>query len=255
MQIEGRTALVTGGASGLGAATVRELADLGARVLVADLQEEKGRALAAEVGPGVHFRVTDVTDEQAVEAAIGEARERLGGLHILVNCAGILLPEKLLGKSGVHNLARFRKVIDVNLVGTFNVLRLAADLMRHNEPNDEGERGVIVNTASIAAFEGQLGQVSYSASKAGIVGLTLPAARELARDGIRVCSIAPGTFDTEMIGGLSDAVKKSLAEQVPFPSRLGRPSEYARLVRFIIESPMLNGETIRLDGALRMSPR
>lgn len=255
MQLKERTAIVTGAASGLGAATATKLREGGSHVLICDLNREAGEALASKLGTGAFFCQTDVTDESSVSSAIRTALEKFGSLSIAVNCAGILIGEKILGKNGPHDLARFRKVIDVNLVGTFNVLRLAADAMRSNTPNEEGERGVIINTASIAAFEGQFGQSAYAASKAGIVGLTLPAARELARDGIRVCSIAPGIFDTAMLAGLPDNVRQSLGEMVPFPSRLGRPSEYASLAAHIVENPLLNGEVIRLDGAMRMAAR
>lgn len=255
MQIKGKTAVVTGGASGLGAATVRALAEKECSVLICDIQEEKGENLAAHLGDHVAFKKTDITRSEDVEGAIDKVQELFGPPRILVNCAGILIGQKIVSERGPHNLDHFQKVIDVNLVGTFNVLRLVAEVMMRNEADSEGERGVIVNTASVAAFEGQIGQSAYSASKAGIAGLTLPAAREFARTGIRVCSIAPGTFNTEMIAGLPDAVKESLAKQVPFPSRLGRPEEFAQLVSAIVENPMLNGEVIRLDGALRMNAR
>jgi NAD(P)-dependent dehydrogenase (short-subunit alcohol dehydrogenase family) len=255
MQIADRVALVTGGASGLGAATVRRLAALGAAVLIADMNHEAGAALAQELGGRAQFVATDVTDGAAMAQAVDAAVARSGGLHILVCCAGIATAEKVLGKTGPLELERFARVVQVNLIGTFNALRLAADRMAKNEPNAEGERGVIITTASIAAFEGQIGQAAYAASKAGVVGLTLPAARELARYGIRVVSIAPGIFDTPMLAALPEPARLSLGQQVPFPPRLGRPEEYAALVQHIIENPMLNGTTIRLDGALRMAPR
>ena len=255
MKIEGKCALVAGGASGLGAASAKELRLAGASVVICDLDEEAGVQIAQELGTEARFHRTDVTSESDVSAAVGEAVELFGGLDIAVNCAGILIGQKIAGKRGPHDLATFKKVVETNLVGTFNVLRLCAAAMKENAPESGGERGVIVNTASIAAFEGQIGQAAYSASKAGIVGLTLPAARELAREGIRVCSIAPGVFDTPMLGGLPDEVRQALGAQVPFPSRLGNPSEFGSMVRQIVENPMLNGETIRLDGALRMSPR
>jgi NAD(P)-dependent dehydrogenase (short-subunit alcohol dehydrogenase family) len=255
MEISGKVALVTGGASGLGAASVWELVGRGASVVFCDLNEQAGRQLAAELGGSTHFVRADVTSESDVRQAVEFAVQKLGGLHISVSCAGTLIGEKVVGKDGPHDLSRFRRVIDVNLVGTFNVLRLAAAAMKENEPDSSGERGVIVNTASIAAFEGQIGQSAYSASKAGIVGLTLPAARELARDGIRVCVISPGVFDTPMLAGLPEVVRQSLLDQVPFPSRLGHPAEYALLVRQIVENPLLNGEMIRLDAALRMAAR
>jgi len=255
MQVIGKTALVTGGASGLGAATAARLSALGASVVICDLQEDRGRETAERIGENASFVRTVVVDEDSVKAAIEHAVSNSGKLSIVVNCVGILIGEKIVGKHGPHDLDRFRKVIEVNLVGTFNVMRLAADVMQGNPPEETGERGVFVNTASVAAFEGQIGQSAYAASKAGIAGLTLPVARELARSGIRVCSIAPGIFDTAMIAGLPDSVKESLGAQVPFPARLGRPEEYAALVQSIVENPMLNGEVIRLDGAIRMTPR
>jgi NAD(P)-dependent dehydrogenase (short-subunit alcohol dehydrogenase family) len=255
MQIADRVALVTGGASGLGAATVRRLAALGAAVVIVDMQHEAGAALAQELGARAQFVATDVTDGAAMAQAVDVAVARYGGLHILVCCAGIATAEKVLGKTGPLELEHFTRVVQVNLIGTFNALRLAADRMAQNEPNTEGERGVIITTASIAAFEGQIGQAAYAASKAGVVGLTLPAARELARYGIRVVSIAPGIFDTPMLAALPEPARLSLGQQVPFPPRLGHPEEYAALVQHIIENPMLNGTTIRLDGALRMAPR
>jgi NAD(P)-dependent dehydrogenase (short-subunit alcohol dehydrogenase family) len=255
MQLAGSSALVTGGASGLGAATVRRLAGAGANVVIADVREDTGEALAGELGERALFAKTDVTDADSMGQAVQTAVARFGGLHILVNCAGIGIAERVLAKNGPHDLAAFNRVIQVNLIGSFNALRLAAAAMEQNAPNDEGERGVIISTASVAAFEGQIGQAAYSASKGGIVGLTLPAARELARYGIRVLAIAPGLFDTPLLAGLPEAARVSLGQQVPFPPRLGRPEEYAQLVQAIVENPMLNGETIRLDGALRMQPR
>lgn len=252
MKIAGTGALVTGGASGLGAATARRLAANGAAVVLADLNRDAGEALASEIG--ARFIETNVTDAASVEGAVAAAAGQTGGLRILVNCAGIGIAAKVVGKNGPHDLAQFNKVIQVNLIGTFNALRLAAAAMMANEPDAEGERGVIINTASVAAFEGQIGQAAYSASKGGIVGLTLPAARELARYGIRVVSIAPGLFDTPLLAGLPEAARASLGQQVPFPSRLGRPEEYAALAQHIVENAMLNGETIRLDGAIRMAP-
>ena len=255
MRISGCSAVVTGGASGLGAATARRLVSVGASVVIADLNQEHGQALAVDLGERARFVATDVTDEISVRQALSEAVDRHGGLHILVNCAGIVGAEKILGKNGAHDLKHFARVIQVNLIGTFNALRLAAEIMEQNQPNEEGERGVIINTASVAAFDGQIGQAAYASSKAGIAGLTLPAARELARFGIRVMAIAPGIFDTPMLASLPEPARKSLGEQVPFPSRLGRPDEYAALAQHIIENPMLNGETIRLDGAIRMAAR
>jgi len=251
MEIAGTNALVAGGASGLGEATVRHLHDAGAHVVIADRDEERGERLATALGERVSFVATDVTDPQAVEHAV----EAAGGLRISVCCAGISWGERIAGRRGPHDLATFQNVIAVNLIGTFNVLRLAAATMVGNVPGEFGERGVCVNTASIAAFDGQVGQVAYAASKGGIVALTLPAARDLAASGVRVCTIAPGTFETPLLSGLSEETRAVLGEAVPFPSRLGRPAEFASLVGHIIENQMLNGETIRLDGALRMPPR
>lgn len=247
--------IVTGGASGLGEATVRKLHSHGARVTIADVNSDRGKSLQADLQQGTAFIKTDVRNATSVQQAIDQVMQQHGGLHILVNCAGIAIAEKILGKEGPHNLDRFADVIQVNLIGTFNTLRLAAATMAGNQPDQEGERGVIINTASVAALEGQIGQAAYSASKGGVVALTLPAARELARQGIRVVTIAPGTFDTPLLAGLPEKARTSLGEQVPFPSRLGRPEEFASLVLHIAENVMLNGETIRLDGALRMGPR
>jgi NAD(P)-dependent dehydrogenase (short-subunit alcohol dehydrogenase family) len=258
MEVANRTFLVTGGGSGLGAATARTLAEAGARVLVADLDAAAGEETAAGIGESARFVKTDVTDERSAHAAIDAAVHELGGLHGVVNCAGVAIAEKVLGRDGPHDLGSFAKTVQVNLIGTFNVIRLAAAVMKWNEPvggEDDGERGVIVNTASVAAFDGQIGQAAYAASKGGVVSMTLPIARELARYGIRVMTIAPGIFDTPMMAGLPEEARESLGKQVPFPSRLGRPGEYAALVRHIMENPMLNGEVIRLDGAIRMSPR
>ena len=253
MQIAGKTFLVTGGASGLGGATSRLLSSAGANVIIADLNQERGAALAGEIG--AQFVATNVADEASVQAAIAAAVSAHGALDGAINCAGIGVAEKTVGKDGPHALASFKKVIEVNLIGTFNVIRLAAAQMSSQQPNESGERGVIVNTASIAAYDGQIGQAAYSASKGGIVGMTLPIARDLARTGIRVVTIAPGLFDTPLLAGLPEDVKKVLGAQVPFPSRLGDPSEYAALVKHILENSMLNGEVIRLDGALRMPPK
>jgi NAD(P)-dependent dehydrogenase (short-subunit alcohol dehydrogenase family) len=252
MRIEGVNALVAGGASGLGAATARRLGEAGARVTIADLNPERGAQTAGELG--ARFVQADVTDASQVEQAVSEAAQD-GGLRISVCCAGIGWAEKVAGSRGPHACEPFETVIRVNLIGTFNVLRLAATAMLANEPNEDGERGVAVNTASIAAYEGQIGQVAYSASKGGIVGLTLPAARDLAQAGIRVCAIAPGLFDTPLLAGLPEETQQALGRSVPFPPRLGKPDEFGRLVRQIVENPMLNGEVIRLDGALRMPPR
>jgi len=251
MQLEKKSVLVTGGASGLGAACVRLLSGLGAKVVIADLSSETGSALAAELGDAVVFVKTNVAEEESSQAAVKAAVDTFGGLHVAVNCAGIGIAERVLGKDGPHSLASFSKVIQVNLIGTFNIIRLAAAAMSTNEADEGGERGVIITTASVAAFDGQIGQAAYSASKGGVVGMTLPIARELARYGIRVMTIAPGLFDTPLLGGL----RISLGQQVPFPSRLGRPDEYAALARHIIENQMLNGEVIRLDGGIRMQPR
>jgi NAD(P)-dependent dehydrogenase (short-subunit alcohol dehydrogenase family) len=254
MEITGRTVLVTGGGSGLGAATARMVTEHGGSVVVADVDRERGQRVADELGERARFVPTDVTDEASVAAAVAAAAE-LGGLGVAVSCAGIAPAERVLGRDGPHSLARFVTAVQVNLVGTFNVARLAAQAMAGNEPGEDGERGVIVNTASVAAFDGQIGQAAYSASKAGVAGMTLPIARELARHGIRVMTIAPGIFDTPMLATMPDQVRASLGAQVPFPSRLGHPTEYAALVRHIVENRMLNGETIRLDGAIRMAPR
>ena len=255
MQLKGSTFIVTGGASGLGEATVRMLVDGGAQAVVADLQEDKGKALVQGLGRQARFVRTDVSSEADAAAAVEFARAEFGGLQGLVNCAGIAVAEKTVGKNGPHALANFTRCINVNLIGTFNMIRLAATAMTRGEPNAAGERGVIVNTASVAAYDGQIGQAAYSASKGGIVGMTLPIARDLSRDGIRVCTIAPGIFETPMLLGLPREVQEALGKMVPFPSRLGRPAEYAALARHIIENEMLNGETIRLDGAIRLAPK
>jgi NAD(P)-dependent dehydrogenase (short-subunit alcohol dehydrogenase family) len=255
MKIAGSTFLVTGGASGLGGATSRMLAAAGGNVVVLDVNAEGGETMARELGARGLFVRTDVTSEADVQKAVAAARERFSGLHGAVNAAGIGTAEKVLGKAGPHPLEAFERTIRINLVGTFNVIRLAAAAMAAGEPAETGERGVIVNTASVAAFDGQIGQAAYAASKGGIVALTLPVARELARSGIRVMTIAPGIFDTPLLAGLPEPARLSLGQQVPFPSRLGRPDEYAALVRHIVENEMLNGEVIRLDGALRMAPK
>ena len=252
MQVAGRTFLVTGGASGLGAATARRLAGAGGNVVISDTNGEQGKKLALELEARAVFSQADVTDERQVADAIAAARRKFGTLHGAVNCAGVAPGERLLGKSGPHRLESFRRALDINLTGTFNVLRLAAQVMEGNDPDAEGERGIIINTASVAAYDGQIGQVAYSASKAGVAGLTLPAARELARFGVRVMAIAPGVFETPMVAAFTAELKQSLAAQVPFPPRLGRPEEFAALVEHIIVNTMLNGEVIRLDGALRM---
>jgi len=255
MRIAGSVFVVTGGASGLGAATVRMLAGEGGRVVVADLKEDEGRALASETGDGVRFVRVDVTDETSGKAGIAAAVDGFGGLHGLINCAGIVHGEKVVGRDGPHALATFARAVNINLVGSFNLTRLAADVMAKGAPNDDGERGVIVYTASVAAFDGQIGQAAYAASKAGLVGMTLPIARELARSGIRVMTIAPGIFHTPMMASLTAEVQDALGKMVPFPPRLGRPEEFSSLVREILVNPMLNGEVIRLDGAIRMAPK
>lgn len=255
MQLQKRTFLITGGSSGLGAACVWRLVNAGANVVIADLNSELGEAVAAEIGHAVYFMKTDVTSESEVRAAVNTAVSHFGGLHGVINCAGIAIATRVLGREKIHDLDAFSKVVQVNLVGTFNVIRLAAAVIAENEPDDGGERGVIVNTASVAAFDGQIGQAAYAASKGGVVGMTLPIARELARFGIRVMTIAPGIFDTPMLAGLPEKARVSLGQQVPFPSRLGDPHEYAALAQHIIENPMLNGEVIRLDGAIRMAPK
>ena len=255
MQLESHTFLVSGGSSGLGAACVRMLANAGANVVIADVNRATGEALATELGSSVRFAVTDVTDEVSVRSAVALATQTFGNLHGSIQCAGIALAEKVHGKDGPTSLAGFVKTIQINLIGTFNVVRFATAAMMKNAPNPSGERGVVINTASVAAFDGQIGQAAYAASKGGIVSMTLPLARELARHGIRVMTIAPGIFDTPLLAGLPEPARQSLAQQVPFPSRLGRPGEYAALVRHIVENEMLNGEVIRLDGALRMAPK
>jgi NAD(P)-dependent dehydrogenase (short-subunit alcohol dehydrogenase family) len=255
MQIAGKSAIVTGGGSGLGAATVRMLAAAGARVLIVDRNAASAEAVAAPFDDAAAVAVADVSDSRQMSEAVNAATARFGRVDILVNCAGIGDPARVLGKEGPVELERFARVIQVNLIGTFNAIRLAAAAMAANTPSASGERGVIINTASIAAFDGQIGQASYAASKGGIVGMTLPLARDLARHGIRVVTIAPGIFDTPMLAELSEEVRASLGAQVPFPARLGRPEEYAHLAKAILENEMLNGEVIRLDGALRMSPK
>jgi len=247
--------LVTGGASGLGGATVEMAVQAGGNAVILDVNEAAGAALATRLGGRVRFVRADVTSEDDVQRAVETALEAFGAVHGAVNAAGIGVAERVLGKEGPQPLAHFSRVVQINLIGTFNVIRLAAAAMAKNEPTEGGERGVIVNTASVAAFDGQIGQAAYSASKGGIVGMTLPIAREFARLGVRVMTIAPGTFDTPLLAGLPEAARQSLAQQVPFPPRLGRPAEYAALVRHIFENEMLNGEVIRLDGAIRMAPK
>ncbi|SPA28995.1 putative 3-HYDROXYACYL-COA DEHYDROGENASE TYPE II OXIDOREDUCTASE PROTEIN [Cupriavidus taiwanensis] len=252
MEIKDNVFIITGGASGLGAGTARLLAEAGARVVIADLNEAAGQALAAETGG--RFVRCDVTSEADGQAVVAAAQS-LGRLAGLVNCAGIATANKTVGKNGPHPLDAFDKTIRINLIGTFNMIRLAAAAMVQNAPDSEGERGVIINTASVAAFDGQIGQAAYAASKGGVVGMTLAIARDLARDGVRCMTIAPGLFETPMLLGMPQEVQDALGKMVPFPSRLGRPAEYAQLARSIIENPMLNGEVIRLDGAIRMQPK
>jgi NAD(P)-dependent dehydrogenase (short-subunit alcohol dehydrogenase family) len=253
MEIEGSGALVAGGASGLGAATVRHLHDRGAAVTIADVNAEKGEELASELG--ARFVACDVREEDQVQAAVDAAREADGGLRISVCCAGTGWAQRTTGSDGAHGLEPFQVLLAINLVGTFNVLRLAATAMRENDADEGGERGVCVQTASVAAYDGQIGQIAYSASKGGIVGMTLPAARDLAQYGVRVMTIAPGLFDTPLLAMLPEDAREALGRSIPFPPRLGLPAEYAQLAASIVENPMLNGETIRLDGALRMAPR
>jgi NAD(P)-dependent dehydrogenase (short-subunit alcohol dehydrogenase family) len=269
MRIGGRTALVTGGASGLGAAAARMILEAGGKAVIADLKPQAPEAFLSALqpldaspgsggagwSPQAMFVQTDVTSADAMQAAVQAAIESFGGLDILIHCAGVADAAKVAGKDGPASLDHFSKLININLIGTFNAIRLAAAKMLQNEPNEEGERGVIVCTASVAAFDGQIGQAAYAASKGGVVSMTLPVARELARYGIRVVTIAPGIFDTPMMAAMPEPVRESLGKSVPFPPRLGRPAEYAQLARQIIENPMLNGATIRLDGAIRMPPR
>jgi len=253
MQLKGSVFLITGGGSGLGAATARMAVDNGAKVVIADVQD--GSKYAAELGANARYIKTDVTSEADGKAAVELAIKEFGALNVLVNCAGIAIGEKTIGKTGPHALASFTRVITINLIGTFNMIRLAAETMAKGQPNASGERGVIVNTASVAAYDGQIGQAAYSASKGGVVGMTLPIARDLSRDGIRVMTIAPGIFETPMLLGMPKEIQDALGKMVPFPSRLGRAPEYAALARHIVENEMLNGETIRLDGAIRMAPK
>jgi len=255
MKLAETTTLVTGGGSGLGAACVRKFASLGGNVVIADVQVELGEKLAAELGSRARFAKTDVTDAASVQAALELAKKQFGGVQAVINCAGIIGVGRVVGKEGPYDLASFSRTIQVNLIGTFNVIRLAAAMMADNPPREDNERGVIINTASVAAFEGQIGQAAYSASKGGVVSMTLPIARELARFGIRVVTIAPGVFETAMMAGMPPDQQKALGSAVPFPQRLGKASEFADLAEHIIENTMLNGTTIRLDGALRLSPK
>ncbi|MGE8505369.1 MAG: 3-hydroxyacyl-CoA dehydrogenase [Pseudomonas sp.] len=255
MRIDESVFLISGGASGLGLATARELVGQGGKVLLLDINAQAGQQALAELGDAARFVRADITREEDGHAAVAQALAAFGALHGLVNCAGIAPAEKVLGRGGAHGLDSFRRTVEVNLIGSFNLLRLAAEAMAQNTPNAGGERGVIINTASVAAFDGQMGQAAYAASKGGVAALTLPAARDLARSGIRVMCIAPGVFETPMMAGMPQEVRDSLAANVPFPPRLGRPDEYAALVRHIVENAMLNGEVIRLDGALRMAAK
>ncbi len=256
MKIEGKTAVVTGGASGLGAGTVKRLHRLGANIVIADLNEETGTALATELGDRAVFAKMDVTVTEEIEAGMTLAVDRFGSLDILVNCAGTGFAMRTVGKSGPHNLEAFKAIININLIGTFDAIRQAAFRMQHNTPeNQEGDKGVIINTASVAAFDGQTGQSSYAASKAGVVGMTLPIARDLSIIGIRICTIAPGMFDTPLMMSASEETRVSLAQQTPFPKRFGKPDEFAMMAQQIVENGMMNGETIRLDGAVRMGPQ
>lgn len=252
MKMQNVVALITGGASGLGEGTAKRFIDGGARVLILDREEDKSQGLCAELGERARFIQADVTSEAAVQAALDYAIAEFGGLNVLINCAGVGIALRTTSSRGPHPLEAFETVIGINLIGTFNVIRLSSAIMAENAPLPSGERGVIVNTASVAAYEGQIGQAAYAASKGGIVGMTLPIARDLSRYGIRVCTIAPGIFDTPLLGSLPEDVRASLGAQMPFPQRLGEPAEYAHLAQQIVENEMLNGETIRLDGALRM---
>ncbi len=255
MHIKGCTAVITGGASGLGEASVYKLAEAGANVAILDLNDELGEKLASTIGNAAIFCKTNVADEESVSRSINKAAETFGGIHVAINCAGIGGPAKVISKKGLLPMEKFNRILQVNLVGTLHVIRLAAEKMMANTPNDDGEKGVIINTASIAAYEGQIGQVCYAASKAGVVGMTLPIAREFADYGIRVVTIAPGLFETPMLAKLPDKARASLISTIPFPKRLGKPPEYAALAAHIIENAMLNGETIRLDSSIRMAPR
>jgi NAD(P)-dependent dehydrogenase (short-subunit alcohol dehydrogenase family) len=255
MIVKNSVAVVTGGASGLGEACVRNLNKLGAKIAIFDFVAERGEKIAAELGKDVIFAHTDVADDAGVQAAIKKTMDAFGAIHIAINCAGGAAPMKVLSRKGPMPLAAFNRTIQINLVGTFNVIRLALEQMVKNEPQEDGEKGVIINTASVAAFDGQIGQADYSASKGGIVGMTLPIARECAEYGIRVMTIAPGLFNTPLLQGLPEAARESLGKMVPFPQRLGYPQEFAQLVQHIIENRMLNGEVIRLDGAIRMAAK
>ncbi|MBW1783316.1 MAG: 3-hydroxyacyl-CoA dehydrogenase [Deltaproteobacteria bacterium] len=255
MEIKNSVAVVTGGASGLGEACIRNFMAKGGKVSILDFAEERGRKIAAELGDGALFCMTDITKEADVQAAVDKTVTQFGEIHIAVNCAGVGIPAKVLGKEGPMDMGHFNKVVQINLIGTMNVVRLVAEQMVKNQGNAAGEKGVMINTASVAAFDGQIGQAAYSASKAGVVGMTLPIAREFAEYGIRMMTIAPGIFATPMLKGLPENVQEALGKMVPFPKRLGEPPEFAALVQHIVENPMLNGEVIRLDGALRMAAK
>jgi NAD(P)-dependent dehydrogenase (short-subunit alcohol dehydrogenase family) len=255
MHVKDAVVMITGGGSGLGAASAREFAQGGGRIAIVDLPKSPGAEVAKELGANAIFTPADVTSEADVLEAISAAKAGFGAIHVLINCAGIATAERILTREGPASLRRFTKIIEVNLIGTFNVIRLVAAEMAKNKPNPDGERGVMINTASVAAFEGQIGQAAYSASKGGVMAMTLPIARDLGSIGVRVCTIAPGTFETPMLATLPEPLRKALEANIPFPNRLGRASEYAMLARHIVENPMLNGETIRLDGALRMPPK
>lgn len=255
MQIKDSVFIVTGGGSGLGAATARRIVAAGGKTVLIDINEEAGAAMVAELGDAARFVRADVTSEDDVKVAVKTAVSQFGALHGAINCAGIAIAVKVLGRKGIHSLEAFSKVIQINLIGTFNVIRLVAEAVAQNEPNAGGERGVFINTASVAGYDGQIGQTAYAASKGGIIAMTLPLAREFARSGMRVVTIAPGIMDTPMLAGLPEKARISLGQQVPFPSRLGDPDEYAALAEHIIENSLLNGEVIRLDGAIRMAPK
>ena len=255
MQIKNSVFLISGGGSGLGAATAKMLIDNGANVVLADINKDAGTSIQAALGAQAKFIETNVTDEASVQAAVDLCVSAFGGLHGAVNCAGVAPGERVVGNNGPHSLNNFRRAVEINLIGTFNVIRLAAHAMSTQAPSASGERGVIINTSSVASFEGQIGQAAYAASKAGVNGMTLPIAREFAKLGIRVMTIAPGIFDTPMLQGMSEEIRASLGAQIPFPSRLGRPDEYAALAKHIIENEVLNGEVIRLDGAIRMGAK
>jgi len=255
MDLKDRVAVITGGASGLGEATVRLLVDCGAKVAIFDFAEDRGAKVVSDLGNAAIFCKTDVTDEKTVQDAVDKTMDALGAIHVAINCAGVGTPAKVLGKEGPMDMAQFNRVVQINLMGTMNVVRLAAAKMMENTPNEDGEKGVVINTASVAAFEGQIGQAAYASSKAGVVGMTLPIAREFAAYGIRAVTIAPGVFMTPMMAGLPEKAQEALGQMMPFPNRLGKPFEFARLAKEIVENPMLNGCTIRLDAALRMAAK